>query len=664
MGAAAWSQTIVCKPEEFYRIEATVTCDLEIDEAGSEADNAGLILTAQPVVEGRPQGRRHETPAIIRTSKQTAIRTYYEAPDEVRRLEITIGVRDASGTARIHEVRVIQVMEPEAISHCLALPVPPYSVSVPRIVKHVCVCSATAEERPVTRRLAAYFGTANVHSLAPTKLRDVPRGTHALLLPDATLPASIRSMSGLIKLANDQLVIVSLPALAKLANGMLSLRRVEQDDDAIHARVEYANHATRGFALHDNFPYAWDGDKTGSFVQQHFRKTAAIKTFCEKHQFETLLSSMCDQDVTSERPICLYKKTPGGGLYVLDIEPAEADASTFAEPTLPIHLLLNILGQTLNALGQYSAPVREEAEFREFFREMAIRFKHFVVQDADLPIDEVTEQLVTIGREDQSYGLPLKPKPVILVRSGLTGGDVETPYGALLWFKQLVRMEPYTCSYAQQLASRFRLAWVPLVAGWEPSDGWRRSDREPECAMAVTAEDSEVAAIIDLVACPTNEVGIVLPSHEGAYRRYVDWLPRIFEAFPPGAHFAPTVEDGEEFDDLDRIAWRRPHHRLQLIVDTDAFDSDAHRGVIANGGQAIRIEVPGCDRDFTARSIERTDLVATLLEQVIGIQYGLIAVNRRPDTVNFDGFGPVTSGDALVLDHSHRLLQAAATQAG
>jgi len=182
--------------------------------------------------------------------------------------------------------------------------------------------------------------------------------------------------------------------------------------------------------------------------------------------------------------------------------------------------------------------------------------------------------------------------------------------------------------------------------------------------MAVTIENAEIAAIIDLVACPTNEVGIVLPSHEGSYRRYVDWLPRTFEAFPPGAHFAPTVDDGDGFTDLDRIAWRRAHHRLQMIVDTDAFDSDAHRAAIASGGQVIRIEVPGCDRDFCARSIERTDLVATLLEQVVGLQYGIIAVNRRPDTVNFDGFGPIAAGEALVLNHGHRLLRSAAVQVG
>ncbi len=64
------------------------------------------------------------------------------------------------------------------------------------------------------------------------------------------------------------------------------------------------------------------------------------------------------------------------------------------------------------------------------------------------------------------------------------------------------------------------------------------------------------------------------------------------------------------------------------------------------------------------RAIERTDLAATLLEHVIGLQYGWIAVNRQPTTVHLDGFSPLGPGDALVLDRRDPMLRVDASQAG
>ncbi len=668
-GTAFWSQIVACNPGKSYRVEATVTCDLTAADPATAGESIGLVLAVQPMVGERPVGERpvgerRVTPGLHRASEPIAIRTYYETPDNIRRLKLSIGVINMRGTTCIHHVRLIEILEPEEMSHILAIPAPSYALPAPRFVKCVCICSATAADRPITHRLGICFGDSNVCTLGPEELRVTDLTGNALLLPDAAPPPSIRSLTGLMKLAANRIVVISLPAMTKLTGGLLSLHRIEQDDDPIHAKVSCANHATRGFALHDVFPYAWPGHATGSFVQNQFRRTGALKAFCEKHGFVTLLLSVCDQDVTSDRPICLYKETPGGGLFVLDIEPAEAEGSTFGEPALAMHLLLSVLGQTQNSLGQFTVPVQDEAALRELIRDMDVRFEPFVVHDADVPTEELTEQLVTIGREDQSYGMPLTPKPVILVRSGLTSGDAESVYGAFLWFKQFVRMEPHACPYAQQLASQFRLAWVPLVAPWEAHDGWLRGGRPPVETMAVTTEGADIAALIDIASCPTNEVGVVLPSHEGAYRRYAEWLPRIVEAFAPGRYFMHYVDDREVFCDRDRFAWRHLRHHVQVIVDPEAFQTDAHRDVTGGGGQVIRIEIPGHDADFPAHSIQRTDLAATLLEHVIGLQYGLIAVNRQPTTVHFDGFPPVGSGQALIIDRRDPMLQANASQVG
>jgi hypothetical protein len=308
-------------------------------------------------------------------------------------------------------------------------------------------------------------------------------------------------------------------------------------------------------------------------------------------------------------------------------------------------------------------PVRKEAEFRDLIREAGVRFKEIVVLDADLPAREVTEQLVTIGREDESFGLPLQPKPVILVRSGLSSGDVGSVYGAFVWFKNLIRFEPTPCRYAEALASRFRLAWVPSVAPWEAGDGWRCGG-QARLDTTIEVDGADVAALIDIVSCPINRVRVVLPRDDASYRRYSSWLPRLMGAFVPGKYFAPGVDGGDGFADRSRFSWRRVRHELEVVTDASVFTEDAHSDVLAVGGQVIRIELPGCDADFVANSIQRTDLAATLLEQVIGLQYGLIAVNRRASSVRFDGFRPVRPGKALLVDGDDPALQAEVSRVG
>ncbi len=670
-GGAFWSQVVVCKPGVFYRIEATVTCDLSVGGNARLEDVEGVVVAVEPVTDsGEPDApggstcRRRLTPGLQQATEPIAIRTYYEAPEDVRRLRVSVGVIDARGTACIHHVRFIEILEPEEASHPLAIPPPSHSLLLPLVAKSVCICSATASDRLITQLLSTCLGEAQVETACPRGFQPQQASADAVLLPDAELPRSIRSLTGLMKLAADRIVVVALPAFAKLAGRTLSLRRVVQDDDPINAQVAYACYATRGFALQDVFAYAWPGKPVGSFVQNHFRKTAALKKFCDRHGFVTLLTSMCDQDVTSERPICLYKETLGGGLFVLDIEPVEAPESTFGEPALAMHLLLSILGQSSTGLGQYTVPPRREAYFREQIQEMATRFEPFVVHDADLPIEEVTEQLVTVGREDQTYGLPLQPKPVIVVRSGLSSGDVESVYGGFVWFKQFVRMEPHLCPYAQQLASQFRLAWVPCVAPWEQRDGWRRTGQRAVRPMTIETDDADTASLIDLVSSPINQARIVIPNSSGEYQRYAAWLPRLHAAFTPGRLFALSVNEGERFCRRDRFAWGHVSYNLQVVVDPQAFQSDIHREVIAAGGRVVRIEIPGCDADFPAHSIQRTGQAATLLEHVIGMEFGLIAVNRSAVPLHFDGFSPIAPGEALVVDRRDPMLRADASQVG
>jgi hypothetical protein len=142
------------------------------------------------------------------------------------------------------------------------------------------------------------------------------------------------------------------------------------------------------------------------------------------------------------------------------------------------------------------------------------------------------------------------------------------------------------------------------------------------------------------------------------------WLPSLLTTFPPGPGFALHRNDGAPLGDQHALTWQRGQYDVEIGVDPAHFTSDAHRQVLAVGGEVIRIEIPAHEADFVAYSIFDTDLAATLLEQVVGLQYGVIAVNRQPRAVRFNAVPPVRFGEALILDRRDPLLREAATQVG
>ncbi len=658
-GSGRWSQLVTCKPGIVYRVEATVACELDAAD-----ESAGCVLTVQPLVDGKPHDVRRETPGIHTTAAPTTIRTYYEVPDDVRRIEVSIGLVNARGRMSCGDVRMIEVLDPDVDSHVLAVPPPAHGLPRPRKVSRVCVCSATADDRPITAQLREYFGSDRVSTAAPDKFPASGPKADALLLPDAQPPRAIRSLTTLAQLAQDRIVVISLEAFATLTRGALRLRRIEQNDDAIHTTVTFANFATQGFALDDMFPYAWPGKKPGCFAQNQYYRTGASKAFLKKHGFETLLVSECDQEATSGRPICLHKETPRGGLFVLDIQPAETPSSTFGEPVLAMHLLLTMLCRSVRGMGQYIVPFDTERDLRSAMREMPLRLQHVVVHDADVPSDEVTEQIVTVGKTDHTFGLPITPKPVIIVRSGLSSGDMESTYGSWLWLKQLVRPEPFTCPYAMALSSRYRFAWIPSAAQWEPLHGWQRTAEPPESPIEIDTDGAGVAALIDVVSRPINRARVVVPKLDRKYEKYATWLPALANCVLSDRGVTLAVNDGEPFANRSNLVWRRLSHRVEVVAEADAFGERAHRDVIKSGGQVIRIEIPGSSTDFSAHSIQRTDLTATLLEHVIGLQYGLIAVNRQDGPVQFNGFPPVAPGEALIVDSRDLMLTGSGSAVG
>lgn len=670
-GSAGWSQPVVCRPGQFYRVEAEVLCDLTAAD-----ERSGFVVEVEPLATAEtrkkvkrggvsgpkwvPAGRPSVTPSVHRASQPVVVRAYYEVPDGVRRMLVRVGIADGAGWARILAVRVMHILEPDEVSHPLAIPPPPVSLPAGCTAGRVAVVTRDTS-RKLVRLLGAVVGERRVSATEAASFAWDRTDDKAVLFPDEVLPPSIGSLSALFAACRQRTVIVSLPAFAKLAGASLVLRHVEQPDDPMHAKVSFANEYTRGFALADVFPCAAQGRRPGTFAQNHFRNTPAQKAFFKKHGIVSMLLSMGAHDATSDRPLCLFRRFDSGALFVFDLNQVETPSSTGNESLMSMYFLLNLLGRHQTHLGQFASPFRREAGFRESIREMGRRFAPFVVHDEDVPVERVREQLVTIGRDESAFGPPSRTRPVILVRSGLVSGDMESIHGAWAWFKQLVRPEPHACGYADRLASRFRPAWVPCAAPWEWNDGFLRSGRLPESEIQVECEPGQIAALIDIVSLPVHRARVVLPGTEGDYRRYLHWLPMLWRGFPSGAAVTFAPPDGEGFCDRDRWSWREGVAVAPPAIKPDRFRGEVFESVVRAGGMVLRIEVPGWDSDFTCDSIRRTDVTATLLEHVVGLQYGLIAVNRRPVPVLFDGFPPVIPGKVLVVErddpqlavHSH-----------
>ncbi len=650
------TQRVICKPEEYYRVEVTASCDLTCK------DDGGLTLRVACIKDDKVVGQPRFTPPICRSSQTKDICAIFLAPEDVRRVDVSVGIQNATGSATIHEVRFIRVLESDNESHPLALPAPRHSLASPRRVKQVAICSA--EVRPLTNLMELQFGKKKVSTITPKEFKSGNLNEDAIFLPDAKPPASLRTLRSLKQFAQDHVVIMSLPAFASIAGKDLSLRRIEQDDDPIHALVTYANYATHGFALQDAFAYAWEGKKRGSFVQNQFRQTPSLKAFCTKHGFETLLESMCDKDSTTNQPICLFHETENGALFVLDIDPVEAPASTLNSPSLAAHLIMSLLGEVQTGVGQFCVPEETETDFRTMLRDMPERFEGFVVHDEDIPVEEVTHQMITLGHDDASFGLPLQPKPVIVIRSGLHGGNHECAYGVHNWFKQLVRMPPHFSPYGPSLATKFRLAWLPLLSEWDAANGWQRSGTAPETPIDIEFEDSTIAALIDIVPTPVNQVRVVLQQGSESVNKYEHWIPRLFETFGQYRRPAWTVSEGASFSDMDAYQWRHVSYSPTVVTEQASLSEPMQQSVLANNGEIIRIEIPASDMDFAANSIMRTDVATTILEHVIGLQYGLIAVNRNTKSVTLDSWPRVSPGEALIVEANDPTLKRSLSRAG
>ncbi len=524
----------------------------------------------------------------------------------------------------------------------------------------------------------------------------------ALILRGDAPPRGLRSLKTLCEWGKRRLVIVSLPVFASLSRGAATLRTVEQEDDPIHARVVFANFITRGLALADVFPYAWTGRAAGWQVQRQFKLGARFKELCRREGWITVLESLCESEANSHRPICLYQPIDGGGVVVLDLDPiddpgarrdsrtsdpgarrdsrtsglrtsglrtsdpgARRDSRTSGFRTsgsrtsvasigscdgrssLAMYLLGNVLGFEQWSAGQYTVPASDGQTFRTEVAELAVRFSGVRVHGSPGPLSAKTRQLVRLGGDDDLR--PAADRPLILIRTGLSGDDFEAVYGAFYFAKQLVRPPPYDCPYADELLAAYRLAWIPLCTDWNWAWGLERRVRPARGTLpdGIAAGDGDwldglldvraerVATLIDVATVRRHRSRIVFAARTDLWQQAGSARDVLRRSI--GRRFHVVGPPGADLDDHRDRDWRFNDPTLDIDIDPAQFCSELHRTLLAAGTTLIRLEVPGCPGDFVAHSIWRTEWAASLLEQVVGLQIGGVVVNRSGAPLELDG---------------------------
>src|SRR5262249_46655231 len=163
---------------------------------------------------------------------------------------------------------------------------------------------------------------------------------------------------------------------ASLSRGIANVRTIRQPKNPMHARVDWSNFVTAGFALHDSFPFAIRDRVPGSFAQRQIKKTRRLRSFCNRHHLVTLLSSICETDAASHHPIALAKLGARGALYVIDLDVLDEPPTTFCESSPTQRIVGGMLGRAWSGLGQYSVPPSTAEAFEDLWRDMPQRIDH------------------------------------------------------------------------------------------------------------------------------------------------------------------------------------------------------------------------------------------------------------------------------------------------
>ncbi len=633
--SGALVQTVRVKGCRHYRVEATLAADcVRTDPIGGVALDL-VVLDGDEVVATSPG-----CGCAARQRAWNVWRRYYRTPAAATHLQVRVALRGAVGDAKVESVRVVPIEAPEALSHPLAVPPPPVGCRPPNRVRSVCICDDSAAAAQLARIIGLRLGSDAV-TLEPSGAPDDKDArADAVILPaSAPVPAGL-TLKRLHKLAADTVVIIGLEAFANLVNAKhadlaLKTRVLKQTVQPPHARIAFADFLTHGFALGDIFPYWWDHKLAGVYAQRHLRNTPAFRKFCKKKGYETILTNEGATDAMSGHPLCLYRGGERGGVVVIDTEPVVAHPTSEDESCLAVHLLLNMLGAPQHALGQFVVPPGKLKDLTTELDEFGTRFPAIQVHPMSDGEQATESRWVEVNATgDGHFGLPVVASPAILIRTGGAAWDWDGVYGTLLWIKSLLRPAPYSSRCVQTLLGSRRIAWTPLMR----PDRWGRLDAghaEPDGTVA-DFDPGSVAAVIDIASTSVTQTRVVVPEPGGPYAKYEQALAALAAALLDGRHLYYAAGDGVAHAELNGCGFLPEPAGCAVVADAASFATDLHRAAQQAGAECLRLELPAEPHAGCAHSIRRTDRVALLLEWLVGLQIGLLAVNRDAEPVTLD----------------------------
>lgn len=179
----------------------------------------------------------------------------------------------------------------------------------------------------------------------------------ALILDPAWIAEEGLTWGQLRRLADDALVLVDLESAARLAaddaGGEIRIANYRDRETLFSARNEYADVATRGFALQDIFPYCIVDEK-GAFQARTIRHTRDWQRFADEHALATLLSCQTPWEGRVKDVLSAAMPTAHGELNLTDLPwLAAGQRGVLLAPRLAQHLLRMHLGGPLEDETQY-----------------------------------------------------------------------------------------------------------------------------------------------------------------------------------------------------------------------------------------------------------------------------------------------------------------------
>jgi hypothetical protein len=352
---------------------------------------------------------------------------------------------------------------------------------------------------------------------------------------------------------------------------------------------------------------------------------------------ETILISDTNMDHSSGRPICLHKKTPGGALVVMDLDPLLSAAACDHQPNTAAQLLMNVLGAETVSVGQLADPGLRQSALIEQIRSIARQIPDVHLNWTGSPKRNGQagdpQPVLTVGHGHGAA--PEFQMPAVLVRTGLDASGRLGVEGANVWLKTLVRPEPCKAWYAPALLQRRQFVWLPF--------GRAASAK----GLAGALNPSLVRTVVDVRPTEWNELRVIVPRRSGAYARYFEVLPALDRQLRLGRMFGWLPAAGQAMRDLDHYAWRSDEAPLVVRADAESFEDETL--ALREETRRVAVEVPATSPPSAANSIVETDRLALLLEWIAGCEIGAVAVNRDPVPKNIAVPVPGSDCEATII---------------